>query len=146
MATALPSMKTPTVIPTVAGLRAAVDNWRREGSRVGLVPTMGALHPGHLSLVAEAQARAQRVIVSVFVNPTQFAPHEDFDRYPRDLDRDLAQLDEQGLTDIVFAPGVSELYSRGFATKIEIAGPALGLESDFRPHSLPASRLWSPNC
>ena len=127
-------MKTPAVITTVAGLRAEVAKWRRDGLGVGLVPTMGALHAGHLSLVAEAKRRARRVIVSIFVNPTQFAPHEDFDRYPRNLDSDLAQLAEQGLTDIVFAPGVGELYPQGFATKIEMAGPALGLETDFRPH------------
>jgi pantoate--beta-alanine ligase len=95
---------------------------------------MGALHDGHLSLVAEASRRAAGVIVSVFVNPTQFAPHEDFDRYPRDLGRDLGRLAEQGMTDIVFAPPVSEIYPQGFATRIEMAGPALGLESDFRPH------------
>ena len=127
-------MKTPDVIPTVADLRAAVKNWRRTGLRVALVPTMGALHAGHLSLVAEARRRAGRVIVSIFVNPAQFAPHEDFDRYPRDLDRDLGRLAEQGVTDIVFAPPVGELYPQGFATKIEVAGPALGLETEFRPH------------
>lgn len=127
-------MKTPDVITTVAGLRAQVAKWRQDGLGVGLVPTMGALHAGHLSLIAGAKRRAPRVIVSIFVNPAQFAPHEDFDRYPRDLDRDLALLAEQGLTDIVFAPGVAELYPKGFATKIEIAGPALGLETDFRPH------------
>jgi pantoate--beta-alanine ligase len=127
-------MKSPTVITTIPALRAEVGKCRREGSGVGLVPTMGALHEGHLSLVAEARRRAARVIVSVFVNPTQFAPHEDFDRYPRDLGRDLARLAEQGMTDIVFAPAVSELYPEGFATKIEMSGPALGLEADFHPH------------
>jgi pantoate--beta-alanine ligase len=95
---------------------------------------MGALHAGHLSLVEAAKNRAARVVVTIFVNPTQFAPHEDFDRYPRDLDHDLALLADQGLTDLVFAPTVSELYPAGFATKIEMAGPALGLEADFRPH------------
>ncbi|HEX4160663.1 MAG TPA: pantoate--beta-alanine ligase [Rhizomicrobium sp.] len=127
-------MKTPGVITTVAGLRAEVAKWRREGSGVGLVPTMGALHAGHLSLVTEAGQRAERVIVSIFVNPAQFAPHEDFDSYPRDLVHDLEGLAAQGLTDIVFAPPVSELYPGGFATRIEMVGPALGLEEDFRPH------------
>jgi pantoate--beta-alanine ligase len=127
-------MKMPGVITNVPDLRAAVAEWRHGGAGVGLVPSMGALHAGHLSLVARAKKRAQRVIVSVFVNPAQFAPHEDFDRYPRDLDRDRAALAEQGLTDIVFAPPVGELYPEGFATKIEMAGPALGLEADFRPH------------
>jgi pantoate--beta-alanine ligase len=127
-------MKSPAVIASISALRTGVAKWRHEGLAVGLVPTMGALHEGHLSLIAEARRRAGRVIVSVFVNPTQFAPHEDFDRYPRDLDRDLARLAEQGLTDIVFAPTVNELYPQGFATKIEMGGPALGLEADFRPH------------
>jgi len=127
-------MKKPDVITTIPGLRAEVAKWRREGHGVGLVPTMGALHAGHLSLIANAKRRAARVIVSIFVNPTQFAPHEDFDRYPRDLARDLACLGEQGVTDLVFAPSIGEFYPEGFATKIELAGPALGLEADFRPH------------
>jgi pantoate--beta-alanine ligase len=127
-------MKTLDVVTTVSALRALVAKWRHEGSGVGLVPTMGALHEGHLSLVALARRRHQRVIVSVFVNPAQFAPHEDFDRYPRDLDRDLARLAGQDLTDLVFAPAISELYPEGFATRLEMAGPALGLEADFRPH------------
>ena len=129
-----PSMKMPLVITSVADLRAAVAQWRRDGLAVALVPTMGALHAGHLSLVDNARINAQRAIVSIFVNPAQFAPHEDFDRYPRDLDRDLACLAGQGLTDIVFAPGISELYPDSFATRIEMGGPARGLESDFRPH------------
>jgi pantoate--beta-alanine ligase len=127
-------MKTPQVITTVSALRMEVAKWRCDGLDAGLVPTMGALHAGHLSLVAEAKQHAARSIVSIFVNPTQFAPHEDFDRYPRDLARDLARLGEQGLTDIVFAPAGNELYPDGFATKIEMAEPARGLEADFRPH------------
>lgn len=127
-------MKTPEVVITVADLRAQVENWRREGLHVALVPTMGALHEGHRSLVAMAKARAQRTIVSIFVNPAQFAPHEDLDRYPRDLGRDRKYLAAQGITDLVFAPDVRELYPEGFATRIEMAGPALGLESEFRPH------------
>jgi pantoate--beta-alanine ligase len=127
-------MKSPVVVTSISALRAEVAKWRRDGSTVGLVPTMGALHEGHLSLVAEARRRARHVIVSVFVNPTQFAPHEDFDRYPRDLARDLARLEEQGLADVVFAPTVGEVYPEGFATRIEMGGPALGLEADFRPH------------
>ncbi|HEX4079022.1 MAG TPA: pantoate--beta-alanine ligase [Rhizomicrobium sp.] len=127
-------MKTPDVVTTVPALRALVAKWRQEGSGVGLVPTMGALHDGHLSLVAQARRHALKIIVSVFVNPAQFAPHEDFDRYPRDLERDLARLAEQDLTELVFAPAISELYPEGFATRLEMAGPALGLEADFRPH------------
>ncbi|MGH6887712.1 MAG: pantoate--beta-alanine ligase [Rhizomicrobium sp.] len=127
-------MKQPTVVTTVADLRASVENWRREGRRVALVPTMGALHDGHLSLVAGARELADRTIVSIFVNPAQFAPHEDFGRYPRDLGRDCAYLASQGLSDLVFAPETGELYPGGFATRIEVGGPALGLETEFRPH------------
>ncbi|HEY3778142.1 MAG TPA: pantoate--beta-alanine ligase [Rhizomicrobium sp.] len=127
-------MKTPDVVTAVSGLRARVEDWRREGLRVALVPTMGALHEGHLSLVAAARKRAARTVVSIFVNPAQFAPHEDFDRYPRDLGRDCAYLAAQGLSDLVFSPEHDELYPQGFATRIEMAGPAVGLETDFRPH------------
>jgi pantoate--beta-alanine ligase len=97
-----------------------------------MVPTMGALHDGHLSLVTEARRRAGTVVVSIFVNPTQFAPHEDFDAYPRTLDKDLDKLD--GRADIVFAPNAREIYPDGYATSISVAGPAAGLETDFRPH------------
>jgi pantoate--beta-alanine ligase len=94
---------------------------------------MGALHEGHLSLVREIGKSAQKVIVSIFVNPTQFAPHEDFDRYPRNLESDRAKL--AGTTaDLIFAPSVGEMYPEGFATKVEVGGPSEGLETDFRPH------------
>ena len=99
---------------------------------MGLVPTMGALHEGHLSLVRETGTRCDSTIVSIFVNPAQFAPHEDFDSYPRTLEVDLEKLG--GAADLVFAPSVAEMYPDGFATRIEMAGPALGLETDFRPH------------
>jgi pantoate--beta-alanine ligase len=121
-------------VATIAALRTRIAAWRSEGLHIGLVPTMGALHEGHLSLVREARARADRVIVSVFVNPTQFAPHEDFDRYPRKLDDDRDMLAGTGVAPLIFAPCVEEMYPQGFATRIEIAGPALGLETDFRPH------------
>jgi pantoate--beta-alanine ligase len=127
-------MENPDVIPTVRELRTRVRGWREQGARIALVPTMGALHAGHLSLVQEARKNADRVIVSIFVNPAQFAPYEDFDRYPRNLGKDRAWLAEQEMTDAVFSPGLSELYPDGFATKIHVAGPALGLESDVRPH------------
>jgi pantoate--beta-alanine ligase len=117
----------------IASLRAEIAGWRRAGERVGLVPTMGALHEGHLSLVREIQKRAQRTVVSIFVNPAQFAPHEDFDRYPRTLDTDSAKLAPEGV-DLIFAPSVAEIYPKGFATKIEVGGPSEGLETDFRPH------------
>jgi pantoate--beta-alanine ligase len=92
---------------------------------------MGALHDGHLALVREARARADRVVVSIFVNPTQFAPHEDFARYPRDLEADRAKL---AGVDLIYAPDVEQIYPPGFATKVVVDGPSAGLESDFRPH------------
>jgi len=123
----------PAIVRTVAELRARVTGWRRTGDRIAMVPTMGALHDGHLSLVRIGFERAERVVVSIFVNPTQFAPHEDFQSYPRTEVRDMELLELLG-TDLVFAPSAAEMYPPGFATRIETAGPALGLESDTRPH------------
>ena len=116
-------------VTTVAALRAALAG---KTGGIGMVPTMGALHDGHLSLVQEARRRAGTVVVSIFVNPTQFAPTEDFGAYPRTLEQDLAKLGT--LADIVFTPTANEIYPEGFATTISVGGPALGLESDFRPH------------
>jgi pantoate--beta-alanine ligase len=123
----------PRVVRTVRTLRTALLPWRRRSERIALVPTMGALHAGHTSLVRLARRRADRVVVSIFVNPAQFAPHEDFDRYPRTWKQDLAKLTEEG-ADLVFAPSVAEMYPVGFATTISVGGPARGLETDFRPH------------
>ena len=124
------------VVSTVADLRRAIaaikDSSLGRGARIGMVPTMGALHDGHVSLVTQAKTHADAVVVSIFVNPTQFAPHEDFDAYPRTLDADLARLD--GAADIVFAPNAREMYPEGFATTITVSGPSAGLETDFRPH------------
>jgi pantoate--beta-alanine ligase len=106
---------------------------RARGETVVLVPTMGALHEGHLSLVREIGNTTQQVVVSIFVKPTQFAPHEDFDRYPRNLESDRGKL-AGTLADLIFAPPVAEMYPEGFATRIEVGGPSEGLESDFRPH------------
>ncbi|MBZ9874436.1 pantoate--beta-alanine ligase [Mesorhizobium sp. BR1-1-9] len=125
-------MSRPLVVDTVAGLRARIRDWRRDGLRVAIVPTMGALHEGHLSLVRIALERAERCVVSIFVNPTQFAPSEDLDKYPRQLARDLDQLALAG-ADLAYTPGVGEIYPAGFATKISVGGPSAGLESDFRP-------------
>jgi pantoate--beta-alanine ligase len=125
-------MKTPVIVRDIAALRTALSPWRRQ--RVGLVPTMGALHEGHLSLVRETENHADRIVVSIFVNPAQFAPHEDFDRYPRALDSDVARLAATKAVDLVFAPSVAEMYPQGFATKLEVGGPSQGLETDFRPH------------
>jgi pantoate--beta-alanine ligase len=126
------SRMAPEIVTTIAQLRTRTADWRRGGARIGLVPTMGALHDGHLSLVRETGKRCAMTVVSIFVNPTQFAPHEDFDRYPRMLEEDCGKL--AGLADLVFAPAVAEMYPHGSATRIEVGGPALGLESDSRPH------------
>lgn len=121
------------IVRTIADLRARVAGWRAAGERLALVPTMGALHDGHLDLVRVGKAHADRVVVSIFVNPKQFAPHEDFGRYPRDIDGDLAKLASVG-ADVVWAPDAGEMYPEGFATRIEAGGAASGLETDFRPH------------
>jgi pantoate--beta-alanine ligase len=125
-------MSKVAVFTTVAAMRAAVKAWRAAGERVALVPTMGALHAGHVSLVELARQRADRVIVSIFVNPTQFAPNEDFARYPRTFEADLARLD--GRADAVFHPAADEVYPEGFCTTVSLGGPAVaGLEDRFRP-------------
>lgn len=120
-------------VSTIENLRARIADWRKGGARVGLVPTMGALHEGHLSLVRETGKRVDRVVVSIFVNPAQFAPHEDFDRYPRNVEADREKLAGTG-AELIFAPSASEMYPIGFSTKIEVGGPSAGLETEFRPH------------
>jgi pantoate--beta-alanine ligase len=117
---------------TAHDLRRAVDRWRAHGERVGLVPTMGALHAGHLSLVELARSRADRVVVSVFVNPTQFGPGEDFARYPRDAARDAALLDGAGC-DLLFLPAVETVYGPGCTTRVRVDGPSRGFEGEARP-------------
>jgi pantoate--beta-alanine ligase len=116
---------------TIAELRI----WRsQQASRsVGFVPTMGYVHEGHLALVRRARAENETVVVSIFVNPLQFGPQEDYDRYPRDLDRDLYLLEREGV-DAVFAPSVSEMYPSGFSTAVVVTGPiAERLEGEARP-------------
>src|SRR6266404_8444081 len=120
------------VARTVAGLREAVGGWRDKGERVGLVPTMGALHRGHLALVAAAREQCARVVASLFVNPKQFGPREDFAAYPRDEAADLAKFREGGV-DLVFAPSVGEMYPGGFATAVQVAGLSEALEGAHRP-------------
>jgi pantoate--beta-alanine ligase len=121
------------LVHTIADLRERIRGWRASGEKVALVPTMGALHAGHLSLVAEARKRAERVAVTIFVNPTQFGPSEDFSKYPRILQADLARLAEVE-TDLCFAPAVEEMYPQGFATTVNVGGPAKAdLEDRFRP-------------
>jgi pantoate--beta-alanine ligase len=120
------------VLRTVAELRGQVAAWRRAGERVGFVPTMGALHEGHLSLVRLALKAADRVVVSIFVNPTQFGPNEDFDAYPRAEDRDVSLLAETG-AHLVFAPSAAEMYPEGFATTVTVAGVTEPLDGAARP-------------
>src|ERR1700761_2109936 len=127
-------MSKPEIVTTIADLRARVAMWRKDGARVGMVPTMGALHDGHLSLVRTTGSVCQKVVVSIFVNPTQFGPHEDFDRYPRDVEADAEKLATTGKADLIFVPTVREMYPDGFATKLEVGGPSAGLETDYRPH------------
>lgn len=125
--------KLPEVSSTVSDLRRRVAVWRAAGESAALVPTMGALHEGHLSLVRLGRSRARRTVTSIFVNPTQFAPTEDFDTYPRTFEDDLAKLATVDC-DLVWAPTAKEMYPEGFATRVVPTGAAEGLETDFRPH------------
>jgi pantoate--beta-alanine ligase len=123
-----------SVLRTVPSLRRATSRWRAAGERIALVPTMGALHAGHVALISAARRRAQRTLVSIFVNPTQFAPEEDLATYPRTWDTDLRLLRKLAV-DAVWAPMVETMYPRGFATNVVPAGAATaGLEDRFRPH------------
>ncbi|HEX6347947.1 MAG TPA: pantoate--beta-alanine ligase [Candidatus Dormibacteraeota bacterium] len=112
--------------------RRQAEAWRAEGLSVGLVPTMGALHRGHLSLVERARRENDRVIVSVFVNPLQFGPGEDFERYPRDLEADLHQLDQPG-ADAVYTPSVEAMYPPDATTRVQVGAVGQPLEGEFRP-------------
>jgi len=125
---------TVAVATNLAQLRAALDPWRKAGATIALVPTMGALHAGHLALVRQAAASADKVVVSIFVNPAQFAPHEDFGRYPRALETDSAKLESTGAVQLIYAPDARDMYPEGFATKVSLDGPASGLETAFRSH------------
>jgi len=119
-------------VRTVAALRRVVGEWRRAAQSVGLVPTMGALHAGHLALVSAACEDNDRVVASLFVNPTQFGPNEDLASYPRDEDADRARLAALGV-DLLFAPSESEVYPEGFATTVTVAGLTEGLCGAHRP-------------
>jgi len=124
----------PKILRTVPSLRRALEPYRKAGASIALVPTMGALHRGHMALIREARRRAKRVVVSIFVNPTQFAPHEDFASYPRSLATDLRALRAENV-DAVWAPAVEAMYPDGFATRLAPEGPAkAGLEDEYRPH------------
>lgn len=124
----------PTIARTIPALRRALDGFRAKKATIALVPTMGALHDGHMSLVRSAKRRARRVVVSIFVNPTQFAPSEDFGSYPRTWKSDIAKLKTEDI-DLVWHPDVKTMYPDGFATRVVTEGPAAaGLEDRFRPH------------
>lgn len=120
------------LIRRVQELREALEPLRREGKSIGLVPTMGYLHEGHLSLIRRSMAECEATVVSIFVNPTQFGPNEDFDRYPRDLNRDLSLCESEGV-DYVFAPDVSEMYHKDATTKVTVAKLTEGLCGRSRP-------------
>ena len=129
-------MQTPEVIADPNELRERIWKLRAEGRRVGLAPTMGALHAGHVSLVQEAVQECDVVVTTIFVNPTQFGPEEDFQRYPRDLQRDLDLLREAGCA-VVFAPEVDVMYPAGCETRLDVGSVAKPLEGEFRPGHFP---------
>jgi pantoate--beta-alanine ligase len=121
-----------TIIESPAQMQALADEQRRRGERIGLVPTMGYLHEGHLSLMRAVRARARVLVTSVFVNPTQFAPGEDLERYPRDPRRDRQLMESEGV-DVVFAPPADAMYLPGAQTWVEVTGVTQGLCGTFRP-------------
>jgi pantoate--beta-alanine ligase len=120
------------IVRTVAELRAQVAAWKAAGDEVALIPTMGALHDGHLTLIKLGQTKARRTVASIFVNPKQFAPHEDFDAYPRGEAIDAEKLASVGC-DLMFAPKASEMYAPGFSTAINVSGVSEPLEGAARP-------------
>jgi pantoate--beta-alanine ligase len=120
------------IFRTVSELRRTVKQWQGQGLRVALVPTMGALHAGHMALVTRARQLADRAIASVFVNPRQFGPQEDFASYPRNESQDASMLARQGAQGL-YAPSVEEMYPDGFSTAVVVNGPSQGLCGDFRP-------------
>ncbi|QDT66412.1 pantoate--beta-alanine ligase [Calycomorphotria hydatis] len=119
------------VLNTIDEVRACVRSWREAGNRVGLVPTMGALHDGHMSLVQAAREQCDRVLVTIFVNPTQFGPGEDLERYPRTLEADLQLCEEAGVT-AVFVPDNDEMYPEHFTTYVDVEGISSELEGSHR--------------
>jgi len=126
------SQTSPRIVHEIAELKAAVQSARAAGRRIGVVPTMGALHEGHLSLVDAARQDCDFIVATIFVNPTQFGPGEDFSKYPRTLAKDVELLTPRGV-DLVFAPEASAIYGPEHVTKVILSGPALSLEGDFRP-------------
>jgi len=120
------------VIESISEMKDLVKKWKRQGLSIGFVPTMGYLHEGHLALVRRAKELSDRVVVSIFVNPIQFAPGEDYQRYPRDLERDKALLEKEGV-DVLFSPKVEEMYPPGFQTYVEVKELSSGLCGKYRP-------------
>ncbi len=124
----------PKIVRTIEGLRRETAKWRKDGHSIAIVPTMGALHEGHLTLVAEGLEHADRVLVTIFVNAKQFGANEDLSRYPRDETGDVAKLAAAG-AHLIFAPKAEEMYGNNFATAVVLKGPAkANLEDKFRPH------------
>jgi pantoate--beta-alanine ligase len=128
----MPSAVALPVVRTVADLRERIAGWREADETIALVPTMGALHEGHLSLVRLARARCRRTVATLFINPTQFGPHEDLSAYPRDEAADAAKLAQEG-ADLLFAPSVAEMYPQGFATQVTVTGLTDHLCGPHRP-------------
>lgn len=121
------------IVRNVNELRAKVKDWQGDGLQVGLVPTMGGIHAGHLSLVHKSAEIADRTVASIFVNPTQFAPHEDLESYPRDENADASALTAAG-ADLIFCPSATEMYPEGFQTSISVNTVSTGLCGTSRPH------------
>ena len=128
----MPGDATLDIVRTISELRSRVNGWRAERLRVGLVPTMGALHAGHIALVDQSVATCDRTVVTLFVNPAQFGPNEDFAVYPRDEARDAAMVQDAG-ANLMFAPDVGEVYPGGHSTKVHVGGLGDILEGEFRP-------------
>ena len=124
---------TPIIVRSEPALRKQIQKWRAAGQKIGYVPTMGALHDGHLSLVTHAKKHAKKVVASIYVNPTQFAEGEDLDTYPRREKTDINLLESVGC-DLVYIPKAGSMYDDSHSTKISVGGAALGLETDYRPH------------
>ena len=144
---AIPRIARPRVVDTPAAVQEASLAWRRGGCSIGFVPTMGALHEGHASLIRRARAECDRVVVSIFVNPLQFAAHEDLDKYPRPLSADLELCERNGV-DLAFVPPVEAMYPAGFASRIAVGAEAEAMEGAARPGhfigvATVVARLWS---
>jgi len=124
---------TPIIVRSESALRTQIQKWRKAGQKIGYVPTMGALHDGHLSLVTHAKKHASKIVASIYVNPTQFAEGEDLDTYPRREKTDIDLLKSVGC-DLVYIPKAGSMYDESHSTEVSVGGAALGLETDYRPH------------